>query len=38
MAIDILVYTPEEIKRRLDLEDFFIEDIVKKGKILYSEK
>ncbi len=38
MAIDILVYTPEEIKRRLDLEDFFVEDIVKKGKIIYSAK
>lgn len=36
LPVDILVYTPEEVKRRLALEDFFIEDIVKKGKVLYS--
>lgn len=36
VPLDILVYTPEEIKRRLDLEDFFIEDILTKGKVLYS--
>ena len=34
--IDLLVYTPEEVKRRLDLEDFFIEDVIYKGKILYA--
>jgi uncharacterized protein len=35
IAADILVYTPKETERRLYLGDFFIEDIIKKGKILY---
>lgn len=33
--IDILVYTPEEIKRRLAFEDPFISEILTKGKTLY---
>lgn len=33
--MDILVYTPGEIKKRLAIGDFFVEDIVSKGKILY---
>lgn len=37
MPIDALVYTPDEVKKRLELEDFFIQDIFKKGKILYSK-
>jgi len=36
IPVDVLVYTPEEIKKRLAFEDFFIEDIMQKGKILYS--
>lgn len=34
-AFDILVMKPEEIKRRLKLGDFFIEEIIKRGKVLY---
>jgi len=34
-AFDILVLTPQELKKRLTLGDFFIEEIVKKGKVLY---
>ena len=37
-AFDILVLTPSEIKKRLCLGDFFIEDIIKKGKVLYETK
>ncbi|MCM8801003.1 MAG: nucleotidyltransferase domain-containing protein [Candidatus Omnitrophica bacterium] len=37
-AFDILVMTPKEINKRLKLGDFFIEDIIKKGKILYEKK
>jgi predicted nucleotidyltransferase len=33
--LDVLVYTPSEIKRRLEIEDDFIKDIIDKGKILY---
>ena len=38
MPIDILVYTPQEIKERLSLGDFFIKNIVQKGKTLYAKK
>ncbi|NQU82504.1 MAG: nucleotidyltransferase domain-containing protein [Parcubacteria group bacterium] len=38
MPLDILVYTPAEIKKRLLLGDFFIKDIIMQGKILYAGK
>ena len=38
IPLDILVYTPNEVKERLSLGDFFIEDIVKKGKLIYAGK
>ena len=37
-AFDILVMTPREIKKRLKLGDFFIEEIIKKGKVLYEAR
>jgi predicted nucleotidyltransferase len=33
--IDLLVRTPQEIRKRLRLGDFFIQDIIEKGKVLY---
>jgi predicted nucleotidyltransferase len=33
--MDILVRTPQEIARRLKYGDFFIRDIMEKGKVLY---
>jgi predicted nucleotidyltransferase len=33
--MDILVRTPQEIARRLEYGDFFIRDIMEKGKVLY---
>lgn len=33
--IDLLVRTPEQIKTRLKLGDFFIREITQKGKVLY---
>lgn len=36
IPIDIIVYTPESVERRLRMEDFFIRDILTKGKVLYS--
>jgi len=33
--IDIIVKTPEEIDKRTRAGDFFIDDILKKGRILY---
>lgn len=32
-----LVYTPKEIRERLNLGDFFFQDILKKGKLLYEK-
>lgn len=33
--MDILVRTPEEIQHRLEIGDYFIHEIVKRGKVLY---
>lgn len=33
--LDIIVKTPQEIIKRLNYGDFFIRDIVEKGKVLY---
>lgn len=33
--MDILVRTPEEIQRRLELGDYFIQEIMERGKVLY---
>ena len=35
MALDLLVRTPEEISKRLEMEDFFIREIVERGKVMY---
>jgi predicted nucleotidyltransferase len=35
VPMDLLVYTPEEIQKRLDIEDPFILHILKSGKVLY---
>ncbi|MFH1258482.1 MAG: nucleotidyltransferase domain-containing protein [Elusimicrobiota bacterium] len=35
LPFEPLVYTPKELKERLDLGDYFFVTIVKKGKILY---
>ncbi len=37
LPIEPLVYTPEEIKERLNLGDFFFQTILKKGKLLYEK-
>lgn len=33
--VDLLVRTPEQIEKRLSMNDFFIREIVTKGKTLY---
>lgn len=35
VALDLLVRTPEEISKRLQREDFFIREIVERGKVMY---
>ncbi len=37
IPLDILVYTPAEIKKRLSMGDFFIEDIMNSGKVIYAK-
>ncbi|MGC1378457.1 MAG: nucleotidyltransferase domain-containing protein [Anaerolineales bacterium] len=33
--IDLLVRTPEQIKTRIEMGDFFLREITKKGRVLY---
>lgn len=35
VAADVLVRTPEEVRKRLKMGDFFYQNIINKGKILY---
>lgn len=35
LPFEPLVYTPQEIKKSLEMGDFFIMEILKKGKVLY---
>lgn len=37
-AFDIIVYNPEEVKKRLALEDPFVTRILEKGKVIYERK
>lgn len=36
IPVDALVYTPQEVERRLSIEDGFIQNIFLEGKVLYS--
>lgn len=38
IPLDIIVYTPENVEKRLKTNDFFIRDIINKGKILHESK
>lgn len=33
--LDLIVKTPDEVRRRLDMHDWFMHDVVEKGKVLY---
>jgi len=35
--IDIIVYRPESVEKSLRMKDFFIKDILTKGKVLYAK-
>ncbi|MBU1118843.1 nucleotidyltransferase domain-containing protein [Patescibacteria group bacterium] len=37
MALDLLVYTPDEVQKR-GANDFFVQEIIQKGKTLYESK
>lgn len=35
IPVDLVVRTPEEVQQRLEWNDFFLREIVEKGKVLY---
>lgn len=35
--IDIIVYKPEQVASRLQAGDFFLKDIINRGKVLYEQ-
>ncbi len=35
LPIDLLVRTPEQVRERVEMEDFFMREIVDQGKVLY---
>ena len=37
IPVDILVYTPAEVKKREKMGDFFVSDILKTGKLVYAK-
>jgi len=34
-ALDILTYRPGEVERRAAMEDFFVREVLERGKVLY---
>lgn len=34
-GMDLLVYTPKKLKKRAEMGDWFVRDILKEGKVLY---
>lgn len=36
--LDLLIFTPQEVKKRLKLGDFFIKQIINQGELLYEKK
>jgi len=35
ISVSPLVYTPKELEERLAIKDFFIQEVLEKGKVLY---
>jgi predicted nucleotidyltransferase len=35
VSVSPLVYTPQELEERMAIKDFFIQEVLEKGKILY---
>jgi predicted nucleotidyltransferase len=34
-GLDLIVYTPQHLKDRLEMGDWFLRDVIKDGKVLY---
>ena len=37
IPVDILVYTPSEVRKRKEMGDYFIKDILHSGKLVYAK-
>jgi len=37
IPLDILIYTPKEVRERLNLGDFFIQEVNKQGEVVYEK-
>jgi len=37
LPVEPLIYNPKEVQNRLSLGDFFFQDIVNKGKVVYEK-
>ena len=35
--VDLIVYTPAQLEKRKKMNDFFIKDIITKGRVLYAK-
>ena len=38
LPVDLLVRTPQEVKKRLEMGDFFMKEITSQGKVLYETR
>ena len=38
LPIDLIIYTPQEVEKSLEIGSYFVEDILKQGKVLYEAK
>lgn len=38
IGTDLLAYTPKEWKRRLSINDYFVKEIAKTGKVVYEKQ
>ena len=36
VPVDILIYTPEEVRQRLAMNDYFVKEFSEQGKVLYN--
>ena len=37
-GLDLIVYTPEHLQERLEMQDWFLIDVIKEGKVLYEDR
>ena len=35
LPMDVIIYTPAEVQKRIEMGDFFVKEILEKGRVLY---